>query len=115
MHTSATMSAIGTSCSASCRPTNGKLRCGSAAGSAPRTATPRSLRWNAATAALAGVFALAGCRQDMQNQPKLIPQRGSEMFADHRGARPQVVNTVARGQLHAHALEERLQVVAFGH
>jgi mono/diheme cytochrome c family protein len=36
----------------------------------------------------------------MQNQPKLIPQRGSEMFADHRGARPQVVNTVARGQLH---------------
>jgi len=43
---------------------------------------------------------VAGCRQDMQNQPKLIPQRGSEMFADHRGARPQVVNTVARGQLH---------------
>ena len=42
---------------------------------------------------------LAGCRQDMQNQPKLIPQRGSEMFADHRGARPQVVDTVARGQL----------------
>ena len=43
---------------------------------------------------------VAGCRQDMQNQPKIIPQRGSEMFADHRGARPQVVNTVARGQLH---------------
>lgn len=43
---------------------------------------------------------LAGCRQDMQNQPKLIPQRGSEMFADHRGARPQVLDTVARGQLH---------------
>jgi hypothetical protein len=42
---------------------------------------------------------VAGCRQDMQNQPKLIPQRGSEMFADHRGARPQVENTVARGQL----------------
>ena len=36
----------------------------------------------------------------MQNQPKIIPQRGSEMFADHRGARPQVLNTVARGQLH---------------
>jgi mono/diheme cytochrome c family protein len=52
-------------------------------------------------AALAGTAALllaAGCRQDMQNQPKLIPQRGSEMFADHRGARPQVLNTVARGQ-----------------
>jgi mono/diheme cytochrome c family protein len=52
--------------------------------------------------ALAACFALlfiAGCRQDMQNQPKLIPQRGSAMFADHRGARPQVANTVARGQL----------------
>jgi len=48
---------------------------------------------------LAAVFLLAGCRQDMQNQPKIIPQRGSDMFADHRGARPQVENTVARGQL----------------
>ena len=51
-------------------------------------------------ALLAAVLVVAGCRQDMQNQPKIIPQRGSEMFADHRGARPQVVNTVARGQLH---------------
>ncbi len=52
--------------------------------------------------ALAGFSALllvAGCRQDMQDQPKIIPQRGSTLFADHRGARPQVVNTVARGQL----------------
>jgi hypothetical protein len=49
---------------------------------------------------LASCLLVAGCRQDMQNQPKIIPQRGSEMFADHRGARPQVVNTVARGQLH---------------
>ncbi len=49
-----------------------------------------------------GMMALlfvAGCRQDMHNQPKIIPQRGSEFFADHRGARSQVVNTVARGQL----------------
>ena len=51
-------------------------------------------------AALATLLLVAGCRQDMQNQPKIIPQRGSEMFADHRGARPQVLNTVARGQLH---------------
>jgi hypothetical protein len=53
-------------------------------------------------AALAGISVLllvAGCRQDMHNQPKIIPQRGSQLFADHRGARPQVVNTVARGQL----------------
>ena len=52
-----------------------------------------------AVAALAASLFATGCRQDMQNQPKLSPQRGSEMFADHRGARPQVVNTVARGQL----------------
>jgi len=59
--------------------------------------------WHSKTLTLAGMFALflvAGCRQDMQDQPKMDPQRGSSMFADHRGARPQVVNTVARGQLH---------------
>ena len=52
---------------------------------------------------VAGAFAallfLAGCRQDMQDQPKMVPQRGSDFFADHRGARPQVLDTVARGQL----------------
>src|ERR1700739_2329317 len=50
--------------------------------------------------ALAALMLLAGCRQDMQNQPKIIPQRGSDLFADGRGARAQVVNTVARGQRH---------------
>ena len=29
----------------------------------------------------------------------MVPQRGTDFYADHRGARPQVVNTVARGQL----------------
>lgn len=52
-----------------------------------------------AAAGLAALMLLAGCRQDMQDQPKIISQRGSEIFADHRGARPQVMNTVARGQL----------------
>lgn len=54
----------------------------------------------AAAVGLAAMLLTAGCRQDMQNQPKLIPQRGSALFADQRGARPQVMNTVARGQLH---------------
>ncbi len=58
------------------------------------------VRRGVAAAGLAGLLLLAGCRQDMHNQPKIIPQRGSEMFADGRGARPQVLNTVARGQLH---------------
>jgi mono/diheme cytochrome c family protein len=53
--------------------------------------------------ALAGftcLLLIAGCREDMQNQPKMVPQRGSDFYADHRGARPQVLDTVARGQLH---------------
>jgi len=54
----------------------------------------------AASAGISSLLFVAGCRQDMQDQPKIISQRGSEMFADHRGARPQVANTVARGQLH---------------
>jgi len=52
-----------------------------------------------ALACMSITLLIAGCRQDMQDQPKVIAQRGSAMFADHRGARPQVVNTVARGQL----------------
>lgn len=42
---------------------------------------------------------LSGCRQDMHNQPKFYPQRGSEFYADGRSVRPQVENTVARNQL----------------
>jgi len=57
----------------------------------------------AAAAALAGALTLAGCRQDMHDQPKFIPQRGTNFFADGRSVRPQVENTVARGQLHRDA------------
>jgi len=56
-------------------------------------------RTTAALLAFTALLFVAGCRQDMHDQPKIIPQRGSNLFADHRGARPQVVNTVARGQL----------------
>ena len=48
---------------------------------------------------ISAVLFTTGCRRDMQQQPKIRSQRGSEIFADHRGARPQVANTVARGQL----------------
>ncbi len=63
----------------------------------------RLYRWKSrlVLAAAPVLLLCAGCRQDMQNQPKIIPQRGSDFFADHRGARPQVMDTVARGQLHA--------------
>ena len=42
---------------------------------------------------------LAGCRQDMQDQPKFIPLRPSTFFADGRSARPIPEGTVARGHL----------------
>jgi hypothetical protein len=51
-----------------------------------------------ATAAFSLLFAL-GCRQDMHDQPKFFPQRGTSFFPDGRSVRPQVAGTVARNQL----------------
>src|SRR5208337_338314 len=53
-----------------------------------------------AVVCISAMLLISGCRQDMHNQPKIRSQRGSDFFADHRGARQQAVNTVARGQLH---------------
>lgn len=54
--------------------------------------------WSASVCALlaAGV---CGCRQDMHNQPKMIPQRHSAFFDDGRSVRQQVPGTVGRGQV----------------
>ncbi len=49
--------------------------------------------------ALAAAALLAGCRQDMHNQPKFTPLRESDFYSDHRSARPLVEGTVARGHL----------------
>ena len=38
--------------------------------------------------------ALAGCRQDMHNQPKFIPLRSSEFYSDRRSARYPVPGTI---------------------
>lgn len=43
---------------------------------------------------------LAGCRQDMHDQPRFKPLAKSDFYADLRSARPPVDGTVARGQLH---------------
>ena len=59
----------------------------------------RVVRAGVAASAMAATLVLAGCRQDMHNQPKFIPQRGTSFFADGRSARPQVENTVARNQM----------------
>jgi mono/diheme cytochrome c family protein len=46
-----------------------------------------------------GLVLLAGCRQDMHDQPKFKPLRADPFFADGRSARPLVAGTVARGTL----------------
>jgi mono/diheme cytochrome c family protein len=46
-----------------------------------------------------GALWIAGCRQDMHDQPKYIPLRESKFFADGRSARLPVEHTVARGAL----------------
>ena len=52
-----------------------------------------------ASIALAGLLAVAGCRQDMHNQPKYIPLRESDFYTDHRSGRPLLEGTVARGDV----------------
>jgi mono/diheme cytochrome c family protein len=54
-----------------------------------------------AGAVILGCTVLVGCgvRLDMHIQPKLRPLRESDFFADRRGSRPLVPNTVARGEL----------------
>ena len=42
---------------------------------------------------------LAGCRQDMHDQPRFKPLAESDFYADLRSSRPPVEGTVARGQL----------------
>ena len=51
-------------------------------------------------AAIALPLGLAGCRQDMHDQPKVVPLRSSAFLEDGRSARAQVAGTVARGQEH---------------
>ena len=45
------------------------------------------------------ILNLAACRQDMQDQPKYLAYRGSEIFPDSLSSRPLVEGTIARGYL----------------
>jgi mono/diheme cytochrome c family protein len=45
------------------------------------------------------LLALAGCRQDMHDQPKYQPFERNAFFADQRASRPLVPGVVARGHL----------------
>jgi hypothetical protein len=71
--------------------------------SSVRTSAKQAVQIAASMAMVASSLVLVGCRQDMHDQPKFIPQRGTDFYADGRSARPQVENTVARGQLHEDA------------
>lgn len=58
----------------------------------------RTMRAAVVMAATCAMLVLAGCRQDMQDEPKFFPQRGTTFYPDGRSVRPQVVGTVARSQ-----------------
>jgi mono/diheme cytochrome c family protein len=45
------------------------------------------------------VLALTGCRQDMHDQPKYKPLGETAFFPDKRQSRPDIANTIARGDL----------------
>ena len=66
--------------------------------SSPEAGAARARR---AGAVLALCVAVAACRQDMFNQPKVKPLAESDFFEDGSGARPPVEGTVARGELRA--------------
>ncbi len=61
-----------------------------------RRVMPRAIGMALAVVAAA---ALSGCRQDMHDQPKYRPLRGTAFFADGSSARPLIEGTVARGTL----------------
>lgn len=46
-----------------------------------------------------GLAVLAGCRQDMHDNPRYEPLEASAFFADGRASRPQVAGTIARDEL----------------
>jgi mono/diheme cytochrome c family protein len=47
----------------------------------------------------AALALVAGCRQDMHDQPKYKPLAASAFFRDGQSARPLIADTVARGHL----------------
>ncbi|MGB6876210.1 MAG: cytochrome c [Candidatus Acidiferrales bacterium] len=54
-------------------------------------------------AGLAMLF-VAGCRLDMQVQPKYLPEKPTTFFSDGRSERPEIPGTVAHGHLHTDEL-----------
>ena len=61
-------------------------------------AVPR--RFVSAFVLLVAAGSTVACRQDMHDQPKYIPLRATDFFADGRSARPLIEGAVARGHLY---------------
>lgn len=73
-----------------------------ARGARPMARGPWPVARRGATPCSALLFialSVAGCRQDMHDQPKYKPLRASDFFIDGRSERPLVAGTVARGFL----------------
>ena len=77
------------------------LRKSSCGGIRPRLFGRAKLDGLSAVATLLLITFSAGCRIDMQVQPRQNPLSRSDFFGDQRSARPPVEGTVARGQLRA--------------
>ena len=60
-----------------------------------------SLRLSLCLCVSLSMILLAGCRQDMHDQPRYVPLRPSDFFGDRRSARQPVEGTIARGHLDA--------------
>ena len=63
------------------------------------SATSRRWRISSALLALASVWSLAGCKQDMARQPKQRPLSPTDFFGDGRSERALVEGTVAHGSI----------------
>ena len=64
-----------------------------------RTSAPPHLRTSALLLIGGLLLLIAGCRQDMHDQPKYQPFERDPFFADQRASRPLVTGVVARGHL----------------
>ena len=64
-----------------------------------RCSTLSAFRFTTRAMSMAILLLMTACRQEMYDQPKYKPLRGSQFFEDGRSARPLVEGTVARDNL----------------
>ena len=95
---------------------NARLQPGSLSGGRKRRRKSQAGAWRSRLnrpqrfLVLSAILFLAGCRQDMHDQPRFEPLEASALFADGRSSRPRVPGTIARGEREydSHLLEGRV-------